>query len=357
MENNNKGDSRGIFYAIMGISTLVITLIGATFAYFVAVTNSANNAIRANTTSVSLEFDDNTSGPTKNTAHITNAADGNALETGIRSKLIPVDTLCTAADVQADQSKAENLRNCVTANGTSVAFAKKGYTGWDDAHTNQNTTYDYAGEGLNDCRDSNGDSICSVYQFTVTNPAGNPAQTVYPKFTVTTLDTSLASLKYALFKGTAAQVAASPKGWDVNGTPVTSQSVYFHNADKGSLDRTDLIVSNKVSLTSNGGVSFLKTTAASATRKKVIAEPGDLIIPATSLTAGLVESGTLGGANGWSRLVQILDTDESMTYTMIIWLEEDYSNQSDEMNKNFTAQVNFTTEGNSTGVTGSLIMQ
>jgi len=43
---------------------------------------------------------------------------------------------------------------------------------------------------------------------------------------------------------------------------------------------------------------------------------------------------------------------------MIFWIEETYTNQSTpDMNKTFEAQVAFTTEGNGTGVTGSLIMQ
>ena len=44
-----------------------------------------------------------------------------------------------------------------------------------------------------------------------------------------------------------------------------------------------------------------------------------------------------------------------MTYTIIVWLEETYSNQNTEMGKSFEAQVTFTTEGDNTGVTGSLL--
>lgn len=342
MENNNeRGNNRGVFYVVMGVATLVISLIGATFAYFVATTNSATNAISANTTSVSLAFDDNTANPVEavtGTAHVTKGADGSALTTGIKSLLIPVDTVCTADDVTADASLASDKQNCPSA-GTSVAFAQKGYTGMNVAGT-ESVTYDYAGEGTDDCRDANGNFICSVYQFTVTNPTGNPSQTVYPTFKVTNLGAKLASLKYAVFKGTAAQVAASSKGWDVNGSPVTTAQTEFTTAN----------------LQANGGVSFLKTTSTTVTRKMAVANPGDLVIAATSITANLEEKGTLGGTNGWSRLVQILDADESMTYTMIVWLEEDYTNQSDEMKMEFAAQVSFTTEGNNTGVTGSLVM-
>ena len=38
MENNN---GRGIFYGVIGVATLVVAIIGATFAYFSA--SAANN--------------------------------------------------------------------------------------------------------------------------------------------------------------------------------------------------------------------------------------------------------------------------------------------------------------------------
>ena len=54
MENNN---GRGIFYGVIGVATLVVAIIGATFAYFSA-SAANNNAIRVGTTSVSLSLDD-----------------------------------------------------------------------------------------------------------------------------------------------------------------------------------------------------------------------------------------------------------------------------------------------------------
>ena len=37
MNNNNNG--KGIFYGVIGVATLVVAIIGATFAYFAASTN------------------------------------------------------------------------------------------------------------------------------------------------------------------------------------------------------------------------------------------------------------------------------------------------------------------------------
>lgn len=43
MENNNSG--KGIFYGVIGIATLIVAIIGATFAYFTATARSENAAI------------------------------------------------------------------------------------------------------------------------------------------------------------------------------------------------------------------------------------------------------------------------------------------------------------------------
>ena len=391
MENNERKNNRSVFYAIMGVATLVITLIGATFAYFVATTNSAANAITTGSTTVSLTFDDNTvvnyssgsgnkwfdvtSGNDKALHIVTNGdmVSGKPVEllTGIRDSLIPVDTICTAEEATIQDPK----RVCTEGAGkTLTVFAKGGYSFVDkddldnDSNTNESIDYEYAGANEFDCRDANGNSICSVYSFTVTNPA-NVSQTIYPSFKVKS--NGFETLKYAVFKGTPAQIAAtktSGAGWDVNGTVVSTTTTMFGSQ-----------------VTNLGAQSFTKTVSSTAVRKQVRANPGDLVISASKVGAPnsvetWLDSQVSGGYNrwtgstmstdswttsdksaiaaNWERLVQILDPNESLTYTMIFWIEETYDNQSDkDMTKNFEAQVLFTTEGNGTGVTGSLIMR
>lgn len=55
MENNN---GRGIFYGVIGVATLVVAIIGATFAYFAASTQGNTGAVATNAASVkgSLEI-------------------------------------------------------------------------------------------------------------------------------------------------------------------------------------------------------------------------------------------------------------------------------------------------------------
>lgn len=51
--NDGKNKGRGIFYGVIGVATLVVAIIGATFAYFTA-TAGNNNTITGNMASVSL---------------------------------------------------------------------------------------------------------------------------------------------------------------------------------------------------------------------------------------------------------------------------------------------------------------
>lgn len=114
MNNNNNG--KGIFYGVIGVATLVVAIIGATFAYFAASTNSANNAVSASSSTVSqLQL--------------------NEVKDGIKDNLIPIN--------EADEKFP-----------SVVGLTKES------------------------CKDKNKNNICSTYQFTVTNPNAQ-AQQVY----------------------------------------------------------------------------------------------------------------------------------------------------------------------------------
>lgn len=289
MENNNvqnnQDNGRGVFYAVIGVATLVITIIGATFAYLAASTNSAPNAITATGAQVSLDFDDEKS--------------------GLKDNLIPI---------------APTLEQFNKGNYTGDGFDAEG----DPA---ENITYDFVGINKSDCRDVNGNPICSVYQFTVTNTSQTAAQRVYATFTVG--QNTFANLKYALFKGSAADVKGSQLGWDVDGTEITT-----------------------IPTTPTQGLSGSFTGTANntdAVRKNFIGNPGDLIISAKEP----VDEAWSAEGSEWNRLTQVLDIGESMTYTMVLYVNETGSKQEDQ-GKSFAGTVSFTTEGSGTGVTGNL---
>ena len=53
MEENNKRGKSGIFYAIIGVATLVVTIVGSTFAYFSASKNATGTNISGQTNDIS----------------------------------------------------------------------------------------------------------------------------------------------------------------------------------------------------------------------------------------------------------------------------------------------------------------
>mgnify|MGYP003312611361 CR=1 FL=1 len=58
MENNN---GRGIFYGVIGVATLVVAIIGATFAYFSATVTDTGN-LNVGTANIKLGFSGVTTG-------------------------------------------------------------------------------------------------------------------------------------------------------------------------------------------------------------------------------------------------------------------------------------------------------
>ena len=254
----NKGS--GIFYGVIGVATLIITIIGATFAYFSATTNSNVDAVTAGGATITLGYSE--------------------ITTGLKQNLIPIDVTLPEFNTGV----------------VGITSTK--------------------------CKDINGNNICSVYEFTVSNPAGNTvAQRIYG--TITPKTNTFENFKFAVFKGTAAQVDASSVKWDVDGTPVTSYTTnYTHTT--------------------------FTTSAEDASRKHVIANPGDLVFSAYAVQNGSTTPISIPAFE------QVLDVGESMTYTIVMWINEKGEAQNQDQGKAFAAGVNFTTEGGGSGVTGVL---
>lgn len=138
MEKNN---GRGIFYGVIGVATLVVAIIGATFAYFASAGNTADNAIEANT------------------ADIANYA-VEIVNSHAATGLIPVDSTDT---------------NFASKIGFAESFCK-------DVSDN---TY----------------PICGVYELKITN-ASAVAQQTYVNLKVST--NTFTNLKYAIYDGSSA---------------------------------------------------------------------------------------------------------------------------------------------------------
>ena len=118
MEENRKGP--GVFYAVVGVATLVVAIIGATFAYFSA-TASNKEAITGNTAEAG----------------------------GVELTITPVTTTGTN---MLPLNLMDNTKATDPATGAADQFA--------DALG--------ATKGAS-CKDSNGNNVCQVYSITVKN--------------------------------------------------------------------------------------------------------------------------------------------------------------------------------------------
>ena len=146
MEENK---SKGIFLGVVGVATLIVSIIGATFAYFVASASGKENAVQAGAANVA------------GTLTLSEIVD-------YRQNMIPV----TEALMKTSYKRTE------AATGTGTGRCE-GYSA-----AGGNTVY----------------NLCSIYQFTVSNTA-SIAQTIYASLTANT--NTFANLKYCIFEGEA----------------------------------------------------------------------------------------------------------------------------------------------------------
>ena len=134
---NKKGS--GIFLGVVGVATLVVAIIGATFAFFSAQANSAEQAVTATGAVLQLALSEDNE--------------------GLNQHLIP---------------SADNL--------AEYAAITESYIGEDRAM---------------ECLDDNKNEICGVYNFTIGNPSFTTKQDLYAKVVVA--NNSFTNLMFQLY--------------------------------------------------------------------------------------------------------------------------------------------------------------
>ena len=240
MENNNRRGSE-IFLGVIGVATLVVAIIGATFAYFTATTNSDEDAVSVGATTLSLQYEDK-------------------INTTLKTNLIPsTEAIATFGAMDQDY---------ITTPGEEV------------------------------CIDDNGNAICSVYEFTITNPNTTTNQRI--NVTVDVVTNGFTNLKYKVYEGTIKNETGSvnatatllDQGADQAPTPVVAAATFAQaNQEANAADEITLL--NQV----------------------------------------------------------LLEKNTSKTYTMLIWIDEVGSQNSADVGQTFAAGLNVTA-GDGTGVTG-----
>jgi len=283
MENNN---GRSVFYGVIGVATLIVAIIGATFAYFSASANSANNAASAGATVLSLDID--------------------SVTDNLRTEMIPVET---NGKVKATEDADE------TTDDTDAGLDAAAFPTVVKAVANDPETQD-VDESKELCKDLLNNNICSVYTFTVTNPSESASQQIYGYLTVK--KNEFANLKYAVYKGEPTDITS----WTVNGTDPTADTF------TGNFD-----------ISTGGVVQHVQAVPTSP----ISAASTDNDIPGMTVT---------------------LAPEESVTYTILFWIEETGQDQTDTDSKItdgaetrgriFEGGVLVNTSGGGSGVTATL---
>ena len=105
--NEQKNNGRGIFYGVIGVATLVVAIIGATFAYFTA-TASNNNVITGNMATIQFGL---------SVAKVTHVDE-------TKGGMIPMSNTMVEAAV-LDTLGGNAAKTCVDANGNAVCQVYK----------------------------------------------------------------------------------------------------------------------------------------------------------------------------------------------------------------------------------------
>lgn len=160
---NKKGS--GIFLGVIGVATLIVAIIGATFAFFSANAQSAENAVRAQGAALQLGYSDDSGSNLK--YNLIPAEEEIALYAGTDEKWI--------------------------VKGTSIEYKdEKGQT----------QTMVSKGE----CKDQNNNDICGTYTFNVGNPSFTTQQGLYGSIKIA--ENGFANLYFAIYDETGEQVVA-----------------------------------------------------------------------------------------------------------------------------------------------------
>ncbi len=210
-ENNRKGP--GVFYAVVGVATLVVAIIGATFAYFSASTSSENNAIQGRTLNISSSDLEIAVNKVEFTGHT------------VTTNLAPA--LVGAGIQNPDALTAANVQAMVNAR----------------------------------CEEANKYTGCHVWQITATNKNTQDAIThanIWLNLSVTTAEgvNNKDQWGYAVFTTTGDVAAAGTTALDDVAYPTVGGTKANHGALSTAITGTTLDLHNNAALAANTSVTY-----------------------------------------------------------------------------------------------------
>ena len=250
MENNGKGTN--IFLGVIGVATLIVAIIGATFAFFGAEITGGEGNLTTGSTSLALGYSD--------------------VITGLKTALIPAE-----------------------------------YWIADHAAVNEEYLADH-----DQCIDTNGNQVCSVYDFTIGNPNKTTAQTIHASINAVT--NGFTDLFFKIYEisnedGSLTEVLGPTR------MPAEGQSKDLGNNISGKiLEPSNAAADKDATLTTDAPLNYTLVTKTNS-----------------------------DGSKQYNR----------RTYRMIMWIEETKTNQTEtNAGATFAGSIYFTTASGDTGVTG-----
>ena len=146
-----KNNGKGVFYGVIAVATLIVAIIGATFAYFTASASSSNEALKATAAHVQVNYHE-----------------GRQL---VATNLIPSSATVVAQAYANKTAYEKNIeQGCTHTTGTANTESNpESYTEAGQWSCPTGKSAYSTGDVGTKCVDDNGYYVCAVYQFTVTN--------------------------------------------------------------------------------------------------------------------------------------------------------------------------------------------
>ena len=277
---NKKGS--GIFLSVIGVATLIVAIIGATFAYFSA-TASSYNDVNIASTSLSLGF----------------YGDPSRLKTN----LIP-------AHHETAQYSAFDAEWLSAGNKIDGDADGDGQVETDEKITT-----------MGECIDQNSNEICSVYEFTIGNPSETTEMTIEGEIQV--VKNEFANLYYAIYDENDQMVVEPTKFLTENDAPAKIPAL-------------------KQTLKPNANVKNGEKTF-DEEDPSTYAPLVDLTSSNYTSQEGYLES-EFGKHDGNPTLINGVNNVRS--YKMLIWIKETKGDQTEaDSGKIFSAGIKFSTGG------------
>lgn len=291
--NEQKNNGRGIFYGVIGVATLVVAIIGATFAYFTA-TASNNNVITGNMATINFGL---------NVTKVTHVDES-------KGGMIPMSNNMVQAAV-LDTGSGNAAKTCVDDNGNAVCQVYKIVV------TNTGSA-SLLLDGYVSLTGGSGVSEDFTGWANISDAAAQPTMRWAQVFCTGTQEDEITGCTTAGKTTTGATGAASGAASEpVSGIDANWAALGNTGSDTG-FDATNIITTN------NTGTGYISGNSYDIINRNYI-RVSDHSATATKydrtddVTSALVFNQYLDAAND-------TDTDE-VTYYFVVWLSENGHNQ------------------------------